>query len=196
MCELGSQGGMDARWHCSAAQVDLRMHSSVTPLLLSLRQRSVQAGGRAALLLEAGGADGSVSRRVDGLVRAQRRLLSERTRPLWLCQRTGSVQQPWRRRIDGVGQVTGLQRLIGCGTVGTLADARGFIDLLTWTVWLWSSSRPQAGPRAPAEAGRSGTPRRRAPAGLWLDSSSRALLFGGSLSFLLSDLLQCITIQF
>lgn len=23
MCELGSQGGMDGRWHCSAAQVDL-----------------------------------------------------------------------------------------------------------------------------------------------------------------------------
>lgn len=194
MCELGSQGGMDARWHCSAAQVDLRMHSSVTPLLLSLRQRSVQAGG-------------SVSRRVDGLVGAQRRLLSERTRPLWLCRRSGSVQPPWRRRIDGVGQVTGLQRLIGCGTVGSLADARGCIDLLawicrpgrlTWTTWLWSSSRPQAGSRAPAEAGRSGTRRRRAPAGLWLDSSSRALLFGGSLSlaFLLSDLLQCITIQF
>ena len=23
MCELGSQGGMDGRWHCSAAQVEI-----------------------------------------------------------------------------------------------------------------------------------------------------------------------------
>lgn len=23
MCEIGSQGGMDGRWHCSAAQVDI-----------------------------------------------------------------------------------------------------------------------------------------------------------------------------
>lgn len=28
MCELGSQGGMDGRWHCSAAQVEILLSLS------------------------------------------------------------------------------------------------------------------------------------------------------------------------
>lgn len=44
MCELGSQAGMDARWHCSAAQVLIlllqhdtifRLHLSISPLSVS-----------------------------------------------------------------------------------------------------------------------------------------------------------------
>jgi len=38
MCELGSQGGLDGRWHCSAAQVEalLFQHADVLPFMLSL----------------------------------------------------------------------------------------------------------------------------------------------------------------
>lgn len=36
MCELGSQGGMDGRWHCSAAQVDILLFRHADILLLML----------------------------------------------------------------------------------------------------------------------------------------------------------------
>lgn len=37
MCELGSQGGMDGRWHCSAAQVEISLfqHADMLRLILS-----------------------------------------------------------------------------------------------------------------------------------------------------------------
>lgn len=33
MCELGSQGGMDGRWHCSAAQVEVLLFQHADMLL-------------------------------------------------------------------------------------------------------------------------------------------------------------------
>ena len=33
MCELGSQGGMDGRWHCSAAQVEILLFQHADVLL-------------------------------------------------------------------------------------------------------------------------------------------------------------------
>lgn len=38
MCELGSQGGLDGRWHCSAAQVEtlfLFQHADILLFILS-----------------------------------------------------------------------------------------------------------------------------------------------------------------
>lgn len=37
MCELGSQGGMDGRWHCSAAQVEILLfqHAVILPFVFS-----------------------------------------------------------------------------------------------------------------------------------------------------------------
>ena len=37
MCELGSQGGMDGRWHCSAAQVEILLfqHAGILLFMLS-----------------------------------------------------------------------------------------------------------------------------------------------------------------
>ncbi len=34
MCELGSQGGMDGRWHCSAAQVEILLFQHADILLV------------------------------------------------------------------------------------------------------------------------------------------------------------------
>lgn len=36
MCEVGSQGGMDGRWHCSAAQVEILLFQHAHILLLTL----------------------------------------------------------------------------------------------------------------------------------------------------------------
>lgn len=36
MCELGSQGGMDGRWHCSAAQVEILLFKHADILLVTL----------------------------------------------------------------------------------------------------------------------------------------------------------------
>lgn len=36
MCELGSQGGMDGRWHCSAAQVEILLFQHAEILLFTL----------------------------------------------------------------------------------------------------------------------------------------------------------------
>lgn len=36
MCELGSQGGMDGRWHCSAAQVEILLFQHADILLFML----------------------------------------------------------------------------------------------------------------------------------------------------------------
>lgn len=36
MCELGSQGGMDGRWHCSAAQVEILLFQHADVLLFML----------------------------------------------------------------------------------------------------------------------------------------------------------------
>ena len=36
MCEVGSQGGMDGRWHCSAAQVEILLFQHAHILLLML----------------------------------------------------------------------------------------------------------------------------------------------------------------
>lgn len=37
MCELGSQGGMDGRWHCSAAQVEILLfqHADIRLFMLT-----------------------------------------------------------------------------------------------------------------------------------------------------------------
>lgn len=34
MCEVGSQGGMDGRWHCSAAQVEILLFKHADILLI------------------------------------------------------------------------------------------------------------------------------------------------------------------
>lgn len=36
MCELGSQGGMDGRWHCSAAQVEILLFQHADIFLFTL----------------------------------------------------------------------------------------------------------------------------------------------------------------
>lgn len=51
MCELGSQGGMDGRWHCSAAQVDLSLlqHADelhVLPPVAVVCPRQLHTGGQ------------------------------------------------------------------------------------------------------------------------------------------------------
>lgn len=43
MCELGGQGGIDGRWHCSAAQVDILLsrHADLSSFPSSLSSLSL-----------------------------------------------------------------------------------------------------------------------------------------------------------